>query len=343
MNHQTIETFSCPTSRFSFRATAVGLGLAASFLLSSATLAHDQTRCPEARFVEVGETLRPGPALGRSCYETLLPNPGRLAIEVAVPSHALVEPEVRSDETCADFDAARVSELGRRSADHLLLAVASPGSYRFCIAAQDPLAVLGESVIRMAFAAATEDSAKEGNPEEEEVDPNPNKEGNPEEEEVDPNPNKEGNPEEEEVDPNPSVWQPDGFVDTAGDARRPDTGWHATLCSATTSAAPRALLRCATSLAAGETVRGVLDNGWGDDRRVFSFILDRLTTVELSGQIEGTDLTLLDTRGERLRRVEGDATLRWVKTLGAGRYHLRLDQAVGGVVPFELSLTTLDK
>lgn len=80
---------------------------------------------------------------------------------------------------------------------------------------------------------------------------------------------------------------------------------------------------CATALRAREAVSGRLENSDGDDEDFFTFVLDEQRDVEIKARGTGSVLhvTLYSENGLRLGT---DTNGRLVRTLPAGRYHLRL-------------------
>ncbi len=88
-------------------------------------------------------------------------------------------------------------------------------------------------------------------------------------------------------------------------------------------------LLCATPMALGRSIRGEMDNGWGDDHDVFSFELTAAGTVRVAtaGEVD-TFGGLYDRRGQRLAAAasggEG-ANFRLVKALPPGLYFVRVE------------------
>jgi hypothetical protein len=89
---------------------------------------------------------------------------------------------------------------------------------------------------------------------------------------------------------------------------------------------------CPTPLVLGESAEGVLSNPYGDDEDFLSFVLTAQEAVEilLTG---GGSLTLYDGAGQRLEK----GATRIVRTLGRGRYHVRV--ADGDGVSYLLTAT----
>ena len=91
----------------------------------------------------------------------------------------------------------------------------------------------------------------------------------------------------------------------------------------------------------------MIDNGWGDDRDVFVFELDRTRTVQLetAGEVD-TFGGLYDRRGQRLAATGdgGDgANFRLVKTLSPGLYFVRVEAEAWSQGAYDLTVGALER
>ncbi len=85
---------------------------------------------------------------------------------------------------------------------------------------------------------------------------------------------------------------------------------------------------CATPVELGGSAAGELGNGMGDDEDFFTFVLEAQRTVEIElGEGFAGHLTLYDNAAQRLEAGCCGEAGRIVRTLGPGRYYVR----VGGV------------
>lgn len=245
---------------------------------------------------------------GPSCFEIYVPSAGSLLVEA---SDALSSVELRLDfagrlcdgEPCGGAPAWRWLE---RHASGGVVEVREAGMHRICASAQDAELPVYEVKLLSGFAPGW--IAKDGNPEEEEPDP-------------DPTPFKDGNPEEEEPDPDPFSAEPRRFGEICRRMAEDDHG---------------DVMACASRLELGETVRAELGDGREEDDDVFSFVLDELRTVQVTVEGAAAEGFLLDRWGRRLEADEAvsDGRLRLVKTLVPGRYYVRLR---GGAGAYEMA------
>lgn len=129
--------------------------------------------CRRTAAADSNATLRLFRADGRECFATRLAAKGRLTLDVAVPGPAAAEPRLEFlGRACEEpGSAGRSHRYEKRSAAAMSIAIGQPGSYVFCVAAQDPGRPLEELKVRTGFAAAA--FAKEGDPEEDEPPPDP--------------------------------------------------------------------------------------------------------------------------------------------------------------------------
>jgi len=256
------------------------------------------------------EVLHSYPTAGEpSCFEIYVPAAGALLVEATDPGSSVdlrldFHGRLCGDEPCEDAHAWRWLE---RHAAGGVVEVQEAGIHRLCAGAQDAELPLYEVKLLSGFAPAW--IAKDGNPNEEEPDP-------------DPTPLKDGNPNEEEPDPDPLSIESGRFGEICRRMAEDDHG---------------DVMACASRMELGDTVRAELGDGWNDDDDVFSFVLDELRTVHLTVEGTATEAFLLDRWGDRLRSddtASGEG-LRLVKTLVPGLYYVRLR---GGAGAYELAL-----
>ncbi len=255
--------------------------------------------------------------VGEECFQAFLTASGEMRIDVTS-----VDPD--GADARLDFFSGE-ARLRHATATSLAVDVHSAGDAEVCVRVQDPRRVLPEYKLRVAFTAVAE--SKDGDPAEEEIDPDP----------------KDGDPAEEEIDPDPVVLLPD---DNA--CRFPRSDDHGDVRS------------CATPLEIGTPLRGTsihgeLANCWGDDEDTFVFVVgpaERPTvavTVEAEKPVPGVAWfgEILDANGNRLAFDAGDsdAGVRLVKTLtGPSVYYVRVH---GGVQrtsgAYRLTLIEIDR
>jgi hypothetical protein len=284
-------------------------------LLTGAGMSHagmGEMACDVATPLDLNGSLRLD-VEGTSFLARLeVPAAGLLSVDAAVPVGAAGAARL-AFEACGD--SSPTSAVLDRSATHLVLGV-TPGTYAFRVVPQDPRVPFTDLRLRTAFV---------GNVAEGPDGPQP----------------KEGEDEEEiELEPNP-VLHPglgegrslharmdalcrrsaveDGRVDDHGDS-----------------------FPCATLLHPGQTARGEISNGWGDDADVYRLPVggagdDRLWTLTLE-TTSGLDTvgTLYDRFGQPLQKVDGGGDFRIVRTLAPGTYFVRVESRDGHEGPYAL-------
>ncbi|MEM9598526.1 MAG: hypothetical protein AAGD06_29950 [Acidobacteriota bacterium] len=304
--------------------------------------------CVDGTSVDLGSNLEgftsiPGEAV---CHDVYLPTEGWLLAE-AVDEVGSSSP-LRLD-TAGLFQRHRLHRLAASTA----VEVAEAGWIRLRVSPQDPRSPLGAYRLVTAFGAGgPAGTGREGDPGEDEPDPDPvtdpcgtSREGDPGEDEPDPDPitdpcgtSREGDPGEDEPDPDP-ITDPCGGSGAKAEARLrsvlPRICRHGRLGDAPD------LARCADTVALGSGFRSTLD-GFGGDLDHYRFEVRRLTTVELvsRGDLD-TAAVLLDGLGHRLAADDdsGEAgNFRIVRTLPAGSYVLRVEGSMGAKGVYGLTM-----
>lgn len=301
---------------------------------ASAAIAYGgQDGCLPATPVEVNGDLQGFGGEGTETFQIYVPSPGVLMLNVALPGFQSAQPKLGFlGRHCA---IAKVEEVGwavlERTVSSLLVDIESPGNYFFRVAAQDPSTRMEGYRLQSRF-VGDEDGIVE-KIEEWEEDPDllqtPTCEAI-EEWEEDPDllqapPRKTTMEERDEPGLFVSLLLKGlcrlGEVDDHGDA-----------------------FGCASLLIPGESVAGEVRNDWGDDADVFTFTLTAQRTIRLES-IRPTDTLarLYDRQGHRLAADDdggGGESFRIVKTLGPGRYFLRVEGSRAAEGPYRLAFET---
>ncbi len=289
-------------------------------LPTSAASDLSKSSCESATYIEPTTTFR---SLGRNlepthCFETQVGEIGILSIDVSAAAFDRPQPRLGSfGQTCGKQPFEEVDfTIFERSIDSIVVEIRSPGSYLFCISAEDALLPLGEIVVRTVFVEDPLD--KVGDPNEEEPDPDLSTSNCPHV----------GDPNEEEPDPDLLTGLPievledlclKGEFDDHGNTRA-----------------------CATHLGWFRDMAGILRNNWGDDHDEFVFVVSKLRTVsiETTGDTD-TVGTLFDRHGRRLQ-IDDDGgagdNFRIVRALAPGFYYLRVEGRHHSEGPYGLSL-----
>ena len=282
------------------------------------------------------------------CFETSVESVGYLSIEISISGIDRVESRLDFLGRICDepSDCAGGFEYLVRLANSILLEIRAPGSYSFCVTAQDPKLRLESYRLRTDFVTLSAQSVDYLT--EEEPDPDPF--GSPcakslaylTEEEPDPDPF--GSPCTKSSDslPDfaPGTWpMPRGISELCRSGEVDDHGG-TYLCATWLRVTPQGALQPSRF-----TVAGALRNPSGDDRDFFVFHLPRLATVEVTstGEVD-TFGVLYDRSGHRLATDDdgGHArNFRMVKTLASGWYFVRLEGLNQAEGTYGLSVKTL--
>jgi hypothetical protein len=346
-------------SRFDHR-NVIAFG-ALLIVLAGASEAATDDLCETAGFSDVNTTLRfhGGDTSTRQCFTTELPSAGWLLLEATVPSTAAVEPrlEFLGHRCDASLDDGRPFLYHTRSAGSLLVEVAAAGSYRFCVAPQDPVQWLDDYRVINRFAAFDKDHGYEHEP-----DPDPLADpsgcggsrigqiafGKDHGYEHEPDPDPFSSPAdcvcrelvaatasdkdhgyEHEPDPDPFA------IDPCDPSRR-------RVCFGSVADDYADTLGCAAIVALGRPVSAALGDGWQDDGDLFAFHVDEPATVWIeSTGASDTVGGLYDRYGNRLRSDDDSgaaANFRIVKSLTPGWYFARVEGGAGDVGTYELTI-----
>ncbi|MCP4662704.1 MAG: hypothetical protein GY856_45505 [bacterium] len=274
---------------------------------------------------EVGEHFAPATSVALNCtlwaydgtgdaqyFEVEIPSAGYLMVDVAAPVAGAAQPKL-------GFLGQHCAGVGSPGKDFVyvdqfvsavVVKLEFPGTYWFRAAAQDPLLPLAEYQLRIGFVKTSSDLGVFNKSEEQS--------------EIDDDLSENDGGSEADPDPLP-IPIPGAFpvpikvfagcylsgVDDHGDA-----------------------LSCATPLRLGENMGGELHHGFGDDVDTLTFALTAQQTVriETTGDAD-TVGELYDRRGHRLAAADdggSDGNFRFVRTLGAGRYFVRVAAGPGG-------------
>ena len=260
-----------------------------------------ESHCASATVIELNTTIRAIGADEPQCFAAPVGSAGNLSIDVSISGAEQVEPRlVFGGPNCGR---PRAGEDGftyvERRAASMWAEVRAPGTYSFCVVAQDPRLRLGEFKVRTAYSDGrawwrsylTED----------------------------------------EPDPEPRAVSRRGVLDE--------------LCRSGEVDDHGETFACATRLQLGREIAGDLRNDSGDDRDLFMFHLAELMTVEIAtGGTTDTFGVLYDRRGHRLATADegsGDRNFRMVKTLGPGRYFVRVEGRYQAEGAYRLTVTAL--
>ena len=309
-----------------------GAGILA-ILLCLTALAAPLVAAPGAdlgatRWMGLGEVARVFPGSDASCLESDVPGPGVVMVEVASPSWLDAEPMLVVEIRRQGGDESPVVPLVE-TATSRVLAFSRAAEILVCVGGQDPREVPDEIEVRSAFVELAEWAAKDGeDPEEDE--PDPTVKGSVDGED----------PEEDEPDPTRPLIAPTVDEVVASLCRR--------VAAANDPADDHADgFLCATPLVAGRVVRGRLDAVWHGDEDVLSFVVDGVRTMRIRSAGAADFGALYNAAGDRLRTGDGTAGgsgtgFRIVKTLGPGRYFVRVSGRDGAVGPYRLVVEPID-
>jgi len=283
---------------------------------SVVALDHHDDYCARATSIHLGTTVRyfADATAEVQCFETYVPSAGMLMLDVSVPAAAQVEPGIEFyGQLCdAPEDSPAPFIYVERWATNMLLAIRTPGSYLFCVGAQDPELVLGEYRLTSGFSVVPV--------------------------------TKGGDPEEDEPDPDPAPAPAPAPVVVVGSSS--PFVLH-DVCRRNVADDHGDTFRCATPLGLGEEVSAEIRSDWGDDDDLFTFVLEELRTVriETTGSTD-TFGSLYDRDGNRLRTDDdggSDTNFRIVKTLSPGAYSVRVTGGEGMEGSYQLTVEVLDR
>ena len=132
--------------------------LALSLNPAATARATDADMCHKANPIDPDTTHRGfrQPTTEAECFTTEIPAAGTLMLEVSVPGGSEAEPWLDFLEyPCTDSEVPQEAPRFRaRTADSLVLDIAEPGPYTFCVAAQDPRHSMGDYRVTSGFATA---------------------------------------------------------------------------------------------------------------------------------------------------------------------------------------------
>ncbi len=309
----------------------------------------ETSQCEDATRVDLNTVHRSygRPEEGPDFYRMEVPFPGILSLDVVTPADSSVEATLAFfGESCRPDGTAEIRLRPiQRFVTAIALEIEAPGTYRFAVAAQDPELSLDEYKLTTRFVSEHDLS-------EPSVARLPQSDGFhvPEPDTVE-EPEPQPEPDTvEEPEPQP---EPDTVVgsDVAQDwliTPAPPLVQHshaAEVCREYEEDDHGDTFLCATALTPGSTVTGELDNDWGDDEDLFSFDLSVQRTVQIrtGGDVDSLGV-LYDRYGHRLAMDDdgGDGSgMRIVKTLGPGRYYLRIAGANAAEGLYTLAATVL--
>ncbi len=285
--------------------------------------------CRDRVPIELHRILRgPRSEVGQThCFMAPVPSPGILTLDVSVPGPAAAEPRLDflgriSEGTPADWEEALGGEVSiiERFPAHLALMVEVAGDYAFCVAAQDPALALAPFKLLPGFLELT--------PADGDDPPGGGNLGDPED------------PDEDEIDPNLLGDPP--VEENRGPGGLPPLALEG-LCLGEDDHGETAA--CASPL--DRRAVGEIRNGWGDDEDFFTFRLRTTRTVRI--ETRGPTDTfggLYDRFGHRLARADDGGragNFRIVKTLGPGRYFVRVEGLDGAEGRYALDLRVWDR
>ncbi len=148
---------------------ALALLCAGLFISASAPIMAIGDACDHATTIGLHTTQRHYADAAVQCFDIYVPESGILLLEVTVPAATQAEP--RLDFHGSADGLPRHQYLERLPAS-LLLEIREAGTYRLGVRAQDPRLPLGEYRLQSGV-AAVQFTTKEGDPEEDEPDPDP--------------------------------------------------------------------------------------------------------------------------------------------------------------------------
>ncbi len=273
-----------------------------------------------ASWLTLDTTLRSvGSTPGRpEVFRIEVPAPGILTLDVSAPACEPSQPKLTflgtSDASSGAGAGNRVRsiDLVRETPQSLVVDIPTPGNYFLAVSAEDPAQLLKDYRIRNTFIAdsriPTETYKVKTSPD-----------GTPEISFFEAF--KDVEEEEDETDPDLLGLCPLGEIDDHGDTPH-----------------------CATPLESGSATGGRIENGFGDDEDYFIFALEAQETVAIeTTEGQGRVGVLYDERHQRLTSCDGrtSSDVRIVRTLGPGRYYVRIESPDGTEGPYRLRVRIL--
>ncbi len=281
-------------------------------------------QCAPATRVEVNRIQRAYDGTGDAHYfEVEIPSAGYLMIDVVAPVAGAARPKLGFlGQHCAGIgspgkDFAYVDRL----VSAVVVELEAPGTYWFRAAAQDPLLPLADFQLRIGFVETSRDLGVFNKSEEQsEIDEDLSDTAGEGDADLDP-------------PPIPIPGYPPVPIKLFGGCYLGDVNDHGDAFA------------CATPLRLGETMGGELRSGFGDDVDTLTFVLSAQQTVriESTGSAD-TVVALYDRHGHRLATDDdggSDANFRLVRTLGAGRYFVRIAAGPAGEGSYRVAVEAL--
>ncbi len=318
---------------------------------SAAAFENTGNTCAGAAVIPLNGSLREtGDIEGESHFFKLeVPAAGLVMLDVAVPGTAGAEAKLGLVGRGCDEPSLPAGDSGliEQTARRLVWLAEVPDTYVFAVAAQDPRGALGHYRLTAGFVAAEGlDPAPPG------LDPAP---PGP----LDTTSGDDGGESEDELEDEPDAplslpLDPPAPLMAAGGEPHPGRGARPGLPAAASLIIPEPrqlcgrleiddhgdTVACATRLRPGRSVRGDVDNPWGDDQDLFRFTLTEPRTVHVA-TTGSTDTfgVLRDSQGHLLAADDdsgGGDNFRIVKTLAPGLYFLRIEGAYGAEGSYRL-------
>ena len=289
---------------------------------SSASALH----CSNAQAIGLNETVRGDlTSVEPDCFRLETPAAGLVMFDLAVPGTAAAEPRLGL-QRCDDVVRSDVID---QSASHMLVSGDAAGELTFCIGAQDPSQALGAFKLQTAF---VEGAPRKAEQVEHDPDPLAGCARKAEQVEHDPDPLAGCARKAEQVEHDPDPLAGSNALEL--------------LCQAQELDDHSDRLLCASPIILGRSVRGTIDNSYGDDRDffVFELLAARTVTIEASGGVEALG-GLYDRHGQQLAAaVSGvaDAGFRMVKSLQSGLYFVRVEGAHRSQGDYSLAVSSVE-
>ena len=253
----------------------------------------------------------------KGCYLAQVPARGTWTLEVGSSAVSAAEPRIELFEPTSSPQASIY--IQEQLAASLKVQVFDAGRYWVCLSAQDPRQVLDDYRLYGAFQAAPVGS---------EIDPNKHE-----------SESSCSNYRKSEEDPD--EHEPDALI-TVG---TPISSLDSSVCRSLRADDHGDTLRCATTLEAGFEMAAKIENDWSDDRDVFVFQIDALTSVEV--EVTGSSdlvVALYESSGNRLGTANSPTEkhgFRFARTLTPGFYYVATESRYGLPIGYQLRLRDL--
>ena len=307
----------CPSCRQSLRIILLTVLVSAGGVAGEPVVDLHQT----ASRLQLDTTLRRvGSAAGRpEIFRLEVPAPGILILDVSAPACDPSQPKLTflgtgnaSSDAADPGGRAQSFDLVRETPQGLVLDIRVPGSFFLAVSAEDPSRGLNGYKLHNTFVA----------------DVTPTAEGH----RIATSPHvapaiysfeayKDVEEEEDETDPDLIGPCPPSEADDHGDTPL-----------------------CATPLRSGSATAGRIENGYGDDEDYFTFALDAQETVSIEiTEGQSRHGALYDEKQQRLTSCDSrnPNDVRIVRTLGPGRYYVRIESSDGTEGPYRLRVEVL--